>query len=216
MVFDKVVLVLAVFCLHVAICLPALQETPEISSSRQARSVGEPQYPVLGRLSRDGQQLKQWDVPQLVEEDYPSNYFKSRPDLQHAHHLMEVAAARPNPESRHTHRRTLDYPVTKRNEEANIPTMGLGVLSDMRKFFNDLRGNLDSAEEAALAQDQGSSKNGPIDPSDFLTFLSRHGARSSETSSAESGLARNPTHIRRLMFGYNHDDQPYIHSGLGK
>ncbi|XP_066960238.1 uncharacterized protein [Macrobrachium rosenbergii] len=216
MVSDKVVLLLAVFRLHVALCLPVLQENPEISS-RQARSVSEPQYPGLGRLSQDGSQLKQWDLPQLVDEDdYPSTYVKSRPDAHRARHLMEIPA-RPRPESSHTHRRTLDYPLTKRSEDTNIPTMGLGVLSDMRKFFNDLRVNLDSVEEAAgMSQEQGAFKNGAIDPSDFLTFLSKHGARSSETTSAESGLPRNPTHIRRLMFGYNHDDQPYIHSGLGK
>ncbi|XP_064080699.1 uncharacterized protein LOC135197593 isoform X1 [Macrobrachium nipponense] len=229
MVSDRVVLLLAVFRLHVALCIPVLQENPEISS-RQARSVSEPQYPVLGRLSQDGSQLKQWDLPHLMdEEDYPATYVKSRPDVHRAHHLMEIPA-RPRPENSHTHRRTLDYPLTKRNEETNIPTMGLGkrsspydpyvsvgVLSDMRKFFNDLRVNLDSVEEAAgMSQEQGGFKNGAIDPSDFLSFLSKHGARSSETTSAESGLPRNPTHIRRLMFGYNHDDQPYIHSGLGK
>lgn len=48
---------------------------------------------------------------------------------------------------------------------------GVGVLSDLRKFFTELRTNLDSVEEvAALSQEQGL----PINPEDFLALLAQH------------------------------------------
>lgn len=44
----------------------------------------------------------------------------------------------------------------------------------MRKFFSELRTNLDSVEEvAALSQEQG----GPLDPADFLALLAKHGGK---------------------------------------
>lgn len=45
------------------------------------------------------------------------------------------------------------------------------MLSDLRKFFTELRTNLDSVEEvAALSQEQGL----PINPEDFLALLAQH------------------------------------------
>ncbi|XP_071549665.1 uncharacterized protein [Panulirus ornatus] len=119
-----------------------------------------------------------------------------------------------------------DLPVAKRTD-GKIPTMGLGkrsstyvpyfsvgVLSNMRKFFNELRTNLDSVEEvAALSQEQG----GPLDAADFLALLAKHGAKLQVKQGSRGGQdPPNPSHMRRLMFGYNNDDQPYAHSGLGK
>ncbi|KAK4318712.1 hypothetical protein Pmani_010285 [Petrolisthes manimaculis] len=116
--------------------------------------------------------------------------------------------------------------LSKRSEGGKIPTMGLGkrstgyvsflgigVLSDLRKFFNELRTNLDSVEEvAALSQEQGLS----INPEDFLALLAQHEARVEARKGGSGKSVPTPPQSNKLMFGYTPDNQPYAHSGLGK
>nr|XP_053651527.1 uncharacterized protein LOC128701679 isoform X4 [Cherax quadricarinatus] len=126
------------------------------------------------------------------------------PDLGEDHSVFDVHKSRPDVR-----------PILKiKRTEGKIPTMdmGLGVLSDMRKFFNELRTNLDSVEEvAALSQEQG----GVLDPAEFLALLAKHGAR---MQAKEGSIGHPPPviHTGQHMFGYATDDQPYAHSGLGK
>ncbi|XP_042873097.1 uncharacterized protein LOC122253826 isoform X1 [Penaeus japonicus] len=218
--------VLLPFFLHAVFCLPVLSDSDAVS--RRARSLQDmAASPLLGRLARDdGPLLSQWDLTLLGEEqpfavdvaegdavaDFPPAFRKGSSDLP-ADLRSAVASA-----------------ISKRNE-GKIPTMGLGkraptyvpyvsvgVLSDMRKFFNELRTNLDSVEEvAALSKEQGLLKSGKIDPADFLALIARHGARLG--SAKTGGQQRHPgahNHIQQLMFGSTGGDKPYAHSGLGK
>ncbi|XP_069185968.1 uncharacterized protein [Procambarus clarkii] len=107
------------------------------------------------------------------------------------------------------------HSLPSKRSDGKVPTMdvGLGVLSDMRKFFNELRTNLESVEEVgALSQDQG----GVLDPAHFLTLLAKHGARLESWEDSRRQQPHLLTHGGRHRFGYSSDDQPYAHSGLGK
>ncbi|XP_045607503.2 uncharacterized protein [Procambarus clarkii] len=107
---------------------------------------------------------------------------------------------------------TMDVGLGKRSS-SYTNYFSLGVLSDMRKFFNELRTNLESVEEVgALSQDQG----GVLDPAHFLTLLAKHGARLESWEDSRRQQPHLLTHGGRHRFGYSSDDQPYAHSGLGK
>ncbi|XP_047476223.1 uncharacterized protein LOC125030031 [Penaeus chinensis] len=164
--------------------------------------------PVLGRLAKaDGPLLGQWDLMLLGEEQPFADAFEggSAPDFASAFRkgFSELPA---------------DLRSASKRNEGKIPTMGLGVLSDMRKFFNELRTNLDSVEEvAALSKEQGLLKSGRIDPADFLALIARHGARlGSAKAGGQHRNAGSHNHIQQLMFGSTGGDKPYAHSGLGK
>lgn len=198
--------VLLPFFLHAVFCLPVLSDSGAVS--RRARSLPDMAAPVLGRLARkDGPLLGQWDLT-LLGEEQPFADAEEGADL--ASVLRKGFAELPAD--------LRPAPAPPKRNEGKIPTMGLGVLSDMRKFFNELRTNLDSVEEvAALSKEQGLLKSGRIDPADFLALIARHGARLG--SAKAGGQQRNGgshNRIQQLMFGSTGGDKPYAHSGLGK
>ncbi|KAK8379007.1 hypothetical protein O3P69_009631 [Scylla paramamosain] len=102
-------------------------------------------------------------------------------------------------------------PQQKRKEGAKIPSVGLGVLSDLRNFFTELRTNLDSVE--ALAQEQGAAS---LHPEDLLALLAKEEARSQALAGLSSDTLPQGFPIRSLMFGTGPKDQRYANSGLGK
>nr|XP_053651525.1 uncharacterized protein LOC128701679 isoform X2 [Cherax quadricarinatus] len=139
--------------------------------------------------------------PDLGEDHSVFDVHKSRPDVRPILKIKRTEGKIP----------TMDMGLGKRSS-AYVPYFSLGVLSDMRKFFNELRTNLDSVEEvAALSQEQG----GVLDPAEFLALLAKHGAR---MQAKEGSIGHPPPviHTGQHMFGYATDDQPYAHSGLGK
>ncbi|XP_045107771.1 uncharacterized protein LOC123502666 isoform X1 [Portunus trituberculatus] len=113
--------------------------------------------------------------------------------------------------------------LQKRTEGAKIPTVGLGkgapffsyvglgVLSDLRNFFTELRTNLDSVE--ALAQEQGANA---LHPEDLLALLAKEEARSQALTDLSNDTLPQGFPIRSLIFGTAPKDQRYANSGLGK
>lgn len=99
----------------------------------------------------------------------------------------------------------------KRSEGAKIPTVGLGVLSDLRNFFTELRTNLDSVE--ALAQEQGAAG---LHPADLLALLAKEEARSQALAGLPNETLPQGLSMRALMLGSPPNDQRYANSGLGK
>ncbi|XP_050730781.1 uncharacterized protein LOC127005706 isoform X2 [Eriocheir sinensis] len=98
----------------------------------------------------------------------------------------------------------------KRTEVTKIP-VGLGVLSDLRNFFTELRTNLDSVE--ALAQEQGA---GRLQPEQLLALLAKEEARSQALAGLPSDISSLGLPMRSLMFTSSPNDQRYANSGLGK
>ncbi|XP_050730780.1 uncharacterized protein LOC127005706 isoform X1 [Eriocheir sinensis] len=92
-----------------------------------------------------------------------------------------------------------------------FPNVGLGVLSDLRNFFTELRTNLDSVE--ALAQEQGA---GRLQPEQLLALLAKEEARSQALAGLPSDISSLGLPMRSLMFTSSPNDQRYANSGLGK
>ncbi|KAK7086882.1 hypothetical protein SK128_020949 [Halocaridina rubra] len=192
-------------CLHAAFCLPILPEIPE-----------------------------QWDLgPMGIEDVYSGRYvsgmsdrgnggFGSRVDIPLSNLLRQRFEAAATSRA-HTQHAQLHAPegyilLTKREEEEGkeYPSMGLGVLSNMQKFFNELRTNVDSVEEVAALSKELGAKSGAINPEDFLALLAKHRAKSAQVLGAGGSSPRAKSNMGSALYGYNHDDQPYVHSGLGK
>jgi len=108
-------------------------------------------------------------------------------------------------------------PLAKRSSNEGDVPLGIGVLSNMAKFFDQLRGNLDSVEELGphnqiINPDQASANA-------ILEMLHNNGAiRGGDPLDAES-LNVLPAQVRHIISGGSvprHRNKAYSYTGLGK